>query len=152
MEPKLNFPPLEIRTRDVDRGVELWDPLRKGFFLEQPEEWVRQKWIAFLNQHQDFPLGLGNSEVPLNYLGQPKRCDIIWYNKAGEPVLLVECKRPSVKITQKVFDQIGIYNLHFKVPFLLVSNGVEHFMVKVDFEQKKFHKMQKIVHWTDVQD
>jgi hypothetical protein len=62
----------------------------------------------------------------------------------GKPILLVECKAPHIKIDQKVFDQIGRYNITFKLPYLLVTNGMKHFCARIDFTSKDFSFLQEI--------
>jgi len=151
MVEQLNFPPVEIKSRLQNGVEELWDPMRKKYLVAQPEEWVRQHWISFLNQHLGYPLSLGKTEVGLSYLSEKKRCDIIWYTSQGTPLVLVEVKRPGVKITQEVFNQIGVYNLHFKVPYLIVSNGIDHFFIEVDFSKREFKKWDRIPEWSELQ-
>ena len=58
-----------------------------------------------------------------------KRTDIVAFQN-GKPLLLVECKAPQIKITQKTFDQIFRYNLEVKAPFLAVTNGMKHFFAQ----------------------
>ncbi|PLX23074.1 MAG: hypothetical protein C0597_01530, partial [Marinilabiliales bacterium] len=49
-----------------------------------------------------------------------------------------EFKAPEVKIDQKVFDQIARYNMKLKVDFLLLSNGMEHFCCKIDYQENSY--------------
>ncbi|RYE27346.1 MAG: restriction endonuclease subunit R, partial [Sphingobacteriaceae bacterium] len=56
----------------------------------------------------------------------------------------VECKAPSVKITQKVFDQIARYNMVHQVPLLAVTNGLQHFFCRIDFTEKKYSFLDKL--------
>ena len=44
----------------------------------------------------------------------------------------------SVAISNSVFEQIARYNLVLKVPYLVVSNGNEHFCCRIDFDKKAF--------------
>lgn len=74
----------------------------------------------------------------MQYNRMNKRSDIVCHNKAGDPVVLVECKRPTVKITQKTFDQIARYNMVLKVPYLAVTNGLQHYYCKVDHDAKSY--------------
>ena len=46
--------------------------------------------------------------------------------------MIVEYKAPEIAITQKVFDQIAVYNMRLKVRYLVVSNGLEHYCCRVD--------------------
>ena len=61
-----------------------------------------------------------------------KRFDIVVFDRNGEPLILIECKSPSVKIDQSVFDQISIYNLKIKSKYLMISNGLNHLYFKID--------------------
>ena len=45
----------------------------------------------------------------------------------GQPLMLAECKAPEVAVTQKVFEQIAVYNLAIQAPCLLVTNGLQHY-------------------------
>ncbi len=46
--------------------------------------------------------------------------------------MIVECKAPEVRIDQRAFDQIGRYNRFLGAPYLLISNGSEHFCCRQD--------------------
>ena len=78
------------------------------------------------------------NEVTINYNGLTKRCDSIIYDEYGKPLIIVEYKRPDVTISQRVFDQIATYNLQLQVPYLIVSNGQQHLLCRVDFENRKY--------------
>ena len=56
----------------------------------------------------------------------------------GSIFLLVECKAPEVNITQQTFDQIAQYNLVLKAENLMVTNGLNHYFCRMDFENEKF--------------
>jgi hypothetical protein len=72
------------------------------------------------------------------------RYDIVAYSKNAKPVLLVECKAPEVKITQQTFDQIAVYNIELKIPYLLVTNGIEIFCCSIDFDNSRFLFLNEI--------
>jgi hypothetical protein len=59
-------------------------------------------------------------------------------------LLIVECKAASIKIDQKVFDQIARYNLALKVKYLVVTNGIEHYICRVDFEKNSYIFLEEI--------
>ena len=67
-----------------------------------------------------------------------KRFDIVVYNRDGSVKLLVECKAPSVKIDQAVFDQTLIYNKSLNSQFMMITNGLIHFFFKIDYKTKKY--------------
>ena len=56
------------------------------------------------------------------------------FERSGAARALVECKAPTVKINQAVFDQVARYNLVFRVEYLFVTNGLQHYCCKIDFE------------------
>ena len=45
--------------------------------------------------------------------------------------MLIEFKAETVALTQQVFDQAAIYNRQLKVPYLLVSNGIQTIVAEV---------------------
>jgi hypothetical protein len=51
---------------------------------------------------------------------------------------LVECKAPSVKITQATFDQIARYNLNIQSRYLMVTNGLDHYFCEMDYDQQRY--------------
>ncbi len=57
---------------------------------------------------------------------------------------MVEYKAPEVKITQDVFHQIALYNMSFKVKYLVVTNGMDHFCCQMDYEANTYRFLQLI--------
>ena len=51
---------------------------------------------------------------------------------------LIECKAPSISITQETFDQIARYNLSLKSRFLMVTNGFDHYFCQMDYKNKQY--------------
>jgi len=97
-----------------------------------PEEWVRQHFVRYLVEVKQYPAALIAIEHSLKINRQDFRADAVVFSTSGKPLLIVECKAPEVKITQKVFDQIVRYNFQFQVDFLIVTNGLSHFCCKID--------------------
>ncbi len=135
----LNLPNYDFKLTKSGNHVLIWDQIRKKNIVLTPEEWVRQNFMCFLSSEFGFPQSLMQVEGGLKYNKMNMRSDILCYNQAGNPILLVECKRPTLSITQKTFDQIARYNMSLKVPFLAVTNGLEHFYCQIDFDKKDFH-------------
>jgi type I site-specific restriction endonuclease len=136
--PVLNFSTMHLKMKESNGKVVIYDPCRRKYVQLTPEEWVRQHCIAFLHQTKGIPISMLSVEKAIILNTLSLRYDIVAYSKKAAPLLLVECKAPEVKITPSVFDQITVYNLQLKVPFLFVSNGFEHFFCKVDFESSKW--------------
>lgn len=127
-----------IRLRKQDEQVQIFDPIRGKWLVLTPEEWVRQNTIIYISDTLEAPMTRIANEVAINYNGLSKRCDSIIYNDYGKPLIIIEYKRTDVQITQHVFDQIATYNLQLRVPYLIVSNGLQHILCKVDFENRKY--------------
>ncbi|MGB4775633.1 MAG: type I restriction enzyme HsdR N-terminal domain-containing protein, partial [Daejeonella sp.] len=99
---------------------------------------VRQNLIQYLIQQKNYPRSLIKLEGGLKLNSLQKRSDILLFNNTGKKIMLVECKAPSVKITQDTFDQIARYNFIHQVKWLLVSNGLEHFCCEINIEEKSY--------------
>jgi hypothetical protein len=136
--PQLCFPPSNFKLKEEGDKMYIFDQSRRKFVLLTAEEWVRQNCIHFLHNHKNFPINLISVEKSFKLNNLVLRYDIVAYSKKAEPVLLVECKAPDVKITQQTFDQIAVYNLELKVPYLIVTNGIELFCCSIDFKNFKF--------------
>jgi type I site-specific restriction endonuclease len=136
--PKLNFPSFPFRTRRNNEKYEIFDVVRKKYVALTPEEWVRQHVISYLHLCKEYPIELMQVEGQIMVNNQPKRCDIVIYNKNFEPALLVECKQPLVNINQKTFDQACRYNLILDVPYLFITNGLQHYCFSLVKEEKRF--------------
>lgn len=109
-----------------------------------PEEWVRQHFVHFLIDKKNYPTSLIALEKQLTINNRKKRTDILVFNTEGTPEIIVECKAPTIKVTQDTFDQIARYNLKLKANFLIVTNGLEHFYCKMDFENETYIFLKEI--------
>ena len=106
MQP-LNFPEYEFRFKGSENDAYIFDIVRKKFVMLTPEEWVRQHVVNYLIYQKKYPLSLLNVEKQLVVNNLRKRYDIVGYLSNGKINVVVECKAPSVKITQETFDQIA---------------------------------------------
>ena len=140
----LNLPVYPLKLKDEAGQRFVFDELRKKFLVLTPEEWVRQHLVHFLIREKQFPKTLIQLEGGLKYNGIQKRSDILVFNTRGEKILLAECKAPSVKITQDTFDQIARYNFVHRVPWLLVSNGLEHYCCKLNWETESYEFLPEL--------
>jgi len=131
MKP-LTLPSYEFRTTEQDGKRQIYDPVRQTYVRLTPEEWVRQHFVQYLIQELGVPAGLVATESTFRYQEQPWRADVVVHNRQGNPLLLVECKAPSVSIRQDAFDQGARYNLVLDAPYLVVTNGQEHYACRVD--------------------
>ncbi|GGB66078.1 restriction endonuclease subunit R [Flavobacterium suaedae] len=135
---KLNFPEYNFRFKNSENRVAIFDEIRKKFILLTPEEWVRQHVIQFLLQDNNYPKNYTNVEKVLKINGLTKRYDAVVFEPDGSVFLLVECKAPSVKITQDTFDQIARYNMTAKARYMMVTNGLNHYFCRMDYNEEKY--------------
>jgi hypothetical protein len=135
---KLNLPTYNFKFKSSENKTLIFDKLRKKYMVLTPEEWVRQHFVYFLIEEKKYPVSLIAIEKQLTINNLKKRSDILVFNTDGKPEIIVECKAPSIKITQDAFDQIARYNLKLKANYLIVTNGLEHFYCKMDFKNETY--------------
>ena len=144
-EPELlHLPEYRFRLKKENNISYIFDEIRKKFIVLTPEEWVRQNLIQFLMQEKKYPRSLIKLEGGLKLNTLQKRSDILLFNKYGEKIMLVECKAPSVKVSQETFDQIARYNFIHRVKYIVVSNGLHHFCSEIDFEKESYKFLKEI--------
>jgi hypothetical protein len=135
---KLNLTTYNFKFKSSENKTLIFDKLRKKYMVLTPEEWVRQHFVYFLIEEKKYPVSLIAIEKQLTINNLKKRSDILVFNTDGKPEIIVECKAPSIKITQDAFDQIARYNLKLKANYLIVTNGLEHFYCKMDFKNETY--------------
>jgi hypothetical protein len=141
---KLRLPEYVFRIQEKKDRILIFDEFRHRWVVLTPEEWVRQHYLKYLVAEKGFPKQLLAVEKKVMVNGLPQRFDLLVYDRNGNPLLVAEFKSPSVMITQLVFDQAGRYNGVLKAPYLLVSNGMNHFICRVDFTHKSTQYLQEI--------
>ena len=140
----LNFPTYSFRLKNSKNNTHIFDVIRKKFVVLQPEEWVRQHCVQYLIQEKNYPISLINVEKVIVINGLKKRYDIVVFNPDGSLALVVECKAPKVKITQAAFDQIARYNLALKAPYLMVTNGLNHYFCTMNHDNESFEFLETL--------
>ena len=128
----LNLPQYAPKIKQQDGKVEIFDVIRKKYVHLLPEEWVRQHMVNFLIHHLGYPKGLIRIESGLHYNRLLKRSDILVYDNAGKPHLLVECKSYSQTLSQAALDQVTTYNKTHEAPYIVLTNGLNHYCCKLE--------------------
>jgi len=146
----LNLPSIECKTRQIRGQTEIFDIIRKKYVVLTPEEWVRQNFIHFLINQKGVPQSLIAVEYSLKVNKMVKRADIAVFGTKGQPLLIVECKASSIKINQKVFDQVARYNLTLKVKYLVVTNGLDHYVCQIDFDKNSYAFLEEIPNFDEI--
>jgi predicted type IV restriction endonuclease len=141
---KLNFPSYTFRFKNSENKVSIFDAIRKKFIILTPEEWVRQHVVQYLLEEKKYPKSLINVEKVLHVNGLRKRYDIVVFNPDGSIFILIECKAPEIKTAQSTFDQIAQYNMSLKAQYLMVTNGLNHYFCRMDFENEKYEFLREL--------
>jgi len=144
MFPKLNLPEYLIKTKQTEKGLFVFDIIRKKYILLTPEEHVRQQFIHYLINEKKYPKGLLGIEKQLKIYNLTKRTDIVLYSRNGGISIIVECKAPKINISQETFDQIARYNMNFKAEYLIVTNGINHYCCKPDYKNNTYAFLKDI--------
>jgi hypothetical protein len=146
----LNLPDYSFLLRlNTNEGV-IFDPFRKKNVKLTPEEWVRQNFLMFLIKDKGYPEGLLSVEMALTLNNLSRRCDIVAFDSTGKPRVIVECKAPRVKVTQKTFDQIATYNLKLRVNYLIITNGLNHYCCLMNYVNNSYIFLEDIPEFAEV--
>lgn len=134
----LNFPKSKLELFKQDEMIYVQCIIRKKRILLTPEEWVRQHVVHFLIQERNFPLSMVVVEKSIRYNGLVKRWDIIAYNNALKPMLLVECKRTTIPIDNNALHQAAAYQKIVQSEKIILTNGLEIEVIdpSINFEVK----------------
>lgn len=126
---------LEVRNNRV------FDPIRKKWFLIQPEELVRQSLLLYLLEEKKLTPHRIAVEKMIRLHDQIRRFDLVYYDHLGHPLLLVECKSPSIALSQIVLEQAIWYNFEVKAPYLLLSNGKTTAWFLIDPKENNYREI-----------
>jgi len=144
------MPEYSFRITGNEESGMILDTIRKKYVKLTEEEWVRQNFIQYLIREGKYPPGLIGVEVEYKPWGLKRRVDILVHNRKGEPVLIVECKSPEILIDDNVRNQLGEYNMKFKVPYVIITNGVKHYAFKFDSAKNQYDFMNAIPLYEDL--
>lgn len=134
----LNLPEFETKISLNKGKYVIWDVLRRKNVALTPEEWVRQHFIHYLIHHKGYPQSLMANEVQVSLNSTKKRCDTVLYRRDLTARMIIEYKAPDIEITQNVFDQITRYNMVLRADYLIVSNGLQHYCCKLDYQTNSY--------------
>lgn len=148
---ELNLPSFDIRLQRDDEGVKIFDRLRKKFIILTPEEWVRQHFVNYLINHKGFPESLMANEIGITLNGTRRRCDTVVFDKHGSPMVIVEYKASSIVISQSTFDQIVRYNMVLHARYLIVSNGMNHYCCRIDYDNMSYDFLKGVPDYADLE-
>ena len=100
----IDFPKYQFDLKTLSGKKSIFDIIRKKYVAATPEEFVRQHIIHYLVNEKFYPKALLAVEMPLTVNTMKRRCDIVAF-KSNQPLMIVECKAPSIKLNQNAFDR-----------------------------------------------
>ncbi len=121
-----------FKTQAQEGRTQVFDPLRRRFVALTPEEEVRQKTLYLLVEHLGVPAGLLAVEYSVKVNGLDKRADAVVFGNEGRPLMIVECKAPSVTLTDAVLEQALRYHSVLQPQYLLLTNGMVSYCYKAE--------------------
>ena len=147
---ELNLPKYGIKIANENGHLTIFDVLRRKYVALTPEEWVRQHFVHYLIGHKGYPQTLMANEIQLAIGNKKLRCDSVLYDRSLKPRMIIEYKAPTGNITQKVFDQITVYNMLLHVDYLVVSNGIKHYCCQMDYDNQKYLFLEDIPDYQEI--
>lgn len=128
------FPDYDFRYKQERGNNYIFDEIRRKWVVVTPEEFVRQHIVKMLICNFGYPQSYIALEKKVEVAGRSLRFDALVYDKCLQPLMIIECKAPTITLTQSVFDQIWNYNLQICAPYFVVTNGVDFVMGSHDKE------------------
>lgn len=136
---KIYYPTHSLKIKEPEKGKEeIWDEVRKAWVRLTPEEWVRQNFIQYLLQIKRYPASNIAVERKMKLGELSKRFDVLVFDRAAKPWMMVECKAMEEKLDSRVLWQVLRYHMAIPVKYLVITNGEEcHAFSKglIDFEE-----------------
>ncbi len=134
------------------------DPYRKRLIEITPEEIVRQRMANYCETILGFPRITYSLEVPMSHYvdGAPGRADIIVHAPIDEhtmrPVLIIECKKNDVVLSDKVMDQAITYCDITAADYFVITNGREIEIFKYIENEKRYRKLEQMLTYQEMID
>jgi hypothetical protein len=132
---KLNLPDFEYTLKKEEGKVWIFDVIRKKFIVLTPEEWVRQHFINYLTVVLKYPKSLIRVEGGLTYNQLQKRSDILVFDREGNPWMVVECKAPTLQLSDATLMQVSAYNHTVRAKYISITNGLIHICAETNWKE-----------------
>jgi hypothetical protein len=136
---KIYYPHYAFKIKEEETGKEfIFDELRKQWVRLTEEEWVRQNFVQYLLQLKKYPPSYIAVEKKMKLGEVNKRFDILVFDKAAKPWMMIECKAMNKPLDKTVLWQALHYNLAIPVKYLVITNGQQCYAYRkaeIDFEE-----------------
>lgn len=146
---KLAYPSYNFNTKNEKGVTYIFDEIRKKWLLLTPEEWVRQHIVFYLVDQKGFPASLIGIEKSIVINTRKKRFDIVCFNNRAEPILIVECKAPEIKLSRNTIEQVNRYNEVIGAAIMMITNGMDTFLMKKNSSNNIISYLNDIPHYQE---
>jgi hypothetical protein len=119
----VQYPEPKFKMKNENGNQYIFDNIRRAWLLLTEEEWVRQNFVGYLVSQLRYPSSVIALEKEIHLNDLKKRFDVLVYNKAHQPWMLIECKEPNVKLSEEVLQQVLRYNISVPVEYIVITNG-----------------------------
>jgi hypothetical protein len=123
----------------------IFDAIRKTWLLLTEEEWVRQNFVSYLINDLHYPAAMIALEKELWLNDLKKRFDILIYNEHYQPWMLVECKAPTIPLSEVVLQQVLRYSISIPVHYIIITNGDT--TIGWEKEENRLAEIQRLPVW-----
>ena len=138
----IDYPAIPPSIRRLNGREEVFCVVRRRWFKCTPEEWVRQCFLLYLIEKKGLSPSLMAVEKSVTVSGKRRRFDIVVYDAAFVPYILVECKEPAVLLTESVLQQVLQYYSVVQSRYFVVTNGAQTMVFR-----RQVHQVDAIDQW-----
>jgi hypothetical protein len=119
----------------------LWNPVLKKRYKIRPEEVVRLQYLEALIEEQRWSGNRIAFELPVRSrkYETAKRADIVCYSQQMKSQIVIECKAPTIAITESTAAQASKYNDVIGAPWLILTNGKEDILYNASDKKTVAH-------------
>ena len=128
MQNSENKTPLALRR---DGKGKIWSHIRQNWFVEYPEEVVRQQFVCKLVNDYGFSLEQMDEEIATEHGRGSVEADIVIWRTVKDkrdekpPLIVAECKADNVTIDRRDYGQGESYARNTFAPFFVTHNNRE---------------------------
>src|ERR1700735_4531541 len=100
---KIYYPHYAFKIKEEESGKEfIFDEQRKQWVRLTEEEWVRQNFAQYLLQVKKYPASYIAVEKKMKLGEVNKRFDLLVFDRAAKPWMLIECKGTNIVLDKVV--------------------------------------------------
>ncbi len=124
-----------LKLKNESGNTFVWDPCRKKWVAFTPEEMIRQLYMEYLIRQHSIPIHKIQVEKQIKVGLKLKRFDVLVYDRALKPFMVIECKSPDHPLDEKTASQVVRYNLEIQAPYQVIVNGYEQLIFMKNVNQ-----------------